>query len=85
MKAIAPPAQEETPPPPADIPPGTREYAMTPTEQPGRVGPQTEVGAAQETAGSPEMAEDEQQGRGPVLDAGGAQEGSERRWWEFWR
>jgi hypothetical protein len=65
MKAIAPPeprlAQEEEPPPTADVP---REYAVTPTPQPGRVGPQTEVEAAQEPAESPEMAADEQQGRG---------------------
>jgi len=30
---------------------------------------------------SPEMADDEQQGRGPVPDAGGPQEGTERPWW----
>jgi hypothetical protein len=68
MKAIAPPeprlAQEEEPPPTADVP---REYAVTPTPQPGRVGPQTEVEAAQEPAESPEIAADEQQGRGRPL------------------
>jgi hypothetical protein len=33
----------------------------------------------------PEMADDEQQGRGPIPDAGDPQSGPERRWWEFWR
>jgi hypothetical protein len=31
---------------------------------------------------SPEMADDEQQGRGPVPNAGGPQEGTERPWWQ---
>ena len=30
---------------------------------------------------SPEMADDEQQGRGPAPDAGGPQEGAELSWW----
>jgi chromosome segregation ATPase len=34
---------------------------------------------------SPESATDQQQGRGPIPDAGGPQEATERRWWEFWR
>jgi hypothetical protein len=50
MKAMAPPepglAQEE---PYA----GTREYAVTPTPQPGRVEPQVPLEGAQEPAGSP--------------------------------
>jgi hypothetical protein len=79
------PAQEETPPPGA--PTDAREYAMTPTPQLGRVGPQTEVEAAQEPAEAPEMTEDEQQGRGPVIrfgpqrpaDAEGRTE--PRSWW----
>jgi excisionase family DNA binding protein len=82
MKAIAPPAPEREAATSTETAPGTREYAVTPTEQPGRVGPQTEVGAAQEPAESPEIPADEQQGRGPVPDAGGPQTGSERvSWW----
>jgi len=34
---------------------------------------------------TPTEATDEQQGRGPIPDAGGPQEATERRWWEFWR
>jgi hypothetical protein len=48
------PAQEETPPPGA--PTDAREYAVTPTPQPGRVGPQTELEAAQEPAEAPSEA-----------------------------
>ncbi len=40
---------------------------------------------SQEPRESPEMADDEQQGRGPIPDAGDPQSGPERRWWEFWR
>jgi hypothetical protein len=47
--------------------------------------PELPAAASSEPAESPEMAEDEQQGRGPVPDAGGPQEATERRWWEFWR
>jgi hypothetical protein len=46
MKAIAPPAQEEAPPEPP-------EASVTATEQPGRVGPQTEVEGTQEGAERP--------------------------------
>jgi hypothetical protein len=50
MKAIAPPGQEEEPAPPSEAkaPPDRREYAVTPTEQPGRVGPQPAVESAEE-------------------------------------
>jgi hypothetical protein len=89
MKALSPPeprsfAQEEEPPPQEEPYAGTREYASeaTPTPQPGRVGPQTPLEGAQEPSEPPEMAEDEQQGRGPVPDAGGPQEGAQpRSWW----
>jgi hypothetical protein len=73
------PLQEE-PTPPSEPHSSRREYTVTP--QPGRVGPQTEVGAAQESAEAPGMPADEQQGRGPVPDAGGPQEGAEHvSWW----
>jgi hypothetical protein len=90
MKAIAPPAPrlvQEKPERPVEKPYSAappREYAVTPTPQPGRVGPQTEVEAAQEPAEVPEMSEDEQQGRGTVPAAGGPMtEGAERRWRVF--
>jgi hypothetical protein len=66
---------------PADSPPDEREYAVTPMPQPGRVEPQTPLEGAQEPQESPGLAEDEQQGRGPVPDAGESQEPSERPWW----
>ena len=47
--------------------------------------PAIEAPASPESSESPEMAEDEQQGRGPVPDAGGTQEGTERRWPRRWR
>jgi hypothetical protein len=57
--------QEEEPPPPAEEPyAGAREYAVTPTPQPGRVGPQVPLEGAQEPSEPPEMPADEQQGRG---------------------
>jgi hypothetical protein len=74
--------------PPAIVPPAPPEPTEAPTaatEQPGRVGAQPPLEAAREPADSPEMADDEQQGRGPIPDAGGPQEATERRWWEFWR
>ena len=45
------------------------------------------IEASPDAPGSPEPATDEQQGRssGPIPDAGGPQEATERRWWEFWR
>jgi hypothetical protein len=84
MKAISPPeprlGQEEEPPPPASAEalPGTREYAVTPTEQPGRVGPQTPLREAPQSTwerlreGPPERADTRPSGRE-------AQEGTERR------
>jgi transposase-like protein len=73
-----PPALEAAPPP-AEPPTGTREYAVTPTPQPGRVEPQAPLEGAQEPSETPVTAADEQQGRGPVPDAGGPrEEGSER-------
>jgi hypothetical protein len=80
---LPPPAPQGEEASPASEPPtDAREYAVTPTPQPGRVGPQTEVEAAQEPAESPEMPADEQQGRGPVPDAEGPQEAAEpRSWW----
>ncbi len=36
---------------------------------------------SQEPRESPEMADDEHQGRGPIPDAGGPQEGTELPWW----
>jgi hypothetical protein len=37
--------------------------------------------APQDAPESPEGAADEQQGRGPIRDAGEAQEATERPWW----
>jgi hypothetical protein len=68
IRAIEAPASQEPP---------EATYDSAATEQPGRVGPQTEVESPQEPAESPEMPADEQQGRGPVPDAGGAQETTE--------
>jgi hypothetical protein len=48
-----------------------------------RIPPQLE--APSEAQGTPTEGTDEQQGRGPIPDAGGPQEATERRWWEFWR
>ncbi len=80
MKAIAPPEprlaqEEEGPPPTADVP---REYAVTPTPQPGRVGPQTEVEAAQERREESGMHMPEV-GGGPLPHD--QQRPSERPWW----
>jgi excisionase family DNA binding protein len=76
------PPQLEAPPTPTETPPDTREYAVTPTPQPGRVEPQAPLEGAQEPSESPVTAADEQQGRGPVPDAGGPREGgTERSWW----
>jgi hypothetical protein len=79
MKAISPPSQEEESQEEPYV--GPREYAVTPTPQPGRVEPQTPLEGSQQPVESPELAEDEQQGRGPVPDAGGPQEGAQRPWW----
>jgi excisionase family DNA binding protein len=44
--------------------------------------PEIEAPASSEEPGVPEMAADEQQGRGPIPDATGAQEGTQPRpWW----
>jgi hypothetical protein len=43
--------------------------------------PELEAPSPSEPRESPEMAGDEQQGRGPVPNAGGPQEGTERPWW----
>jgi excisionase family DNA binding protein len=55
----------------------------TAREQPGRVGPQTPLEGAGQPSEPPEMAADEQQGRGPVRvpPAGGPQERMSRPWW----
>jgi hypothetical protein len=45
---------------------------------PPAIEPPREPSGARESRESPEMAGDEQQGRGPVPDAGGPQEGTER-------
>ena len=80
IKALSPPTPEGEPP--TETPPNTREYAVTPTPQPGRVGPQVPLEGAQEPSEPPEMPADEQQGRGPVPDAGGPHEGAQPRpWW----
>jgi hypothetical protein len=88
MKALSPPeprlAQEEEPPPQEEpYAAHTREYASeaTPTPQPGRVGPQTPLEGAQEPSQASVTAADEQQGRGPVPDAGRPQEPISRPWW----
>ena len=47
--------------------------------------PAIEASASPEPRESPESPADEQQGRGPLPDAGGLQEPAQRRWWEFWR
>jgi hypothetical protein len=66
-------------PAPQEPPEATYDSA---TEQPGRVGPQTEVESPQGPAESPVTVADEQQGRGPVPDTGGPQEPAERvSWW----
>jgi hypothetical protein len=43
--------------------------------------PELEAPSSSEPPRSPGMAGDEQQGRGPVPNAGGPQEGTERPWW----
>jgi hypothetical protein len=43
--------------------------------------PELPAAASAEPRESPAMADDEQQGRGPVPEAGGPQEGYERPWW----
>jgi hypothetical protein len=83
MKALSPPEPGLTQEKPMQEQP---EAPVTPTPQPGRDRPQTEVEGAQEPAESPEMAKDEQQGRGPLTHDEGppAQaEGAEPRvpWW----
>jgi hypothetical protein len=63
----------------APEPEETREDAPQSPESPGRSDTPPDRG------GGSESATDEQQGRGPIPDAGGPQEATERRWWEFWR
>ncbi len=73
LPAAASPASEE----PEESPETSREHGGTfkvidaHSDRPG----------AREPPESPESVADEQQGRGPIPDAGGAQEGSERPWW----
>jgi excisionase family DNA binding protein len=83
MKAIAPPAQEEAPPPPTDAPVDEREYTVTPTPQPGRVGPQTPLEGPQESSELPETPLERPEGEEAWVDATGSQEGAEPRvpWW----
>jgi hypothetical protein len=88
MKALSPPeprspAREEEPPPQEEEPYAahTREYAVTPTPQPGRVGPQAPLEASQEPAGSPTAATADTEGAEPRSDAEGTQRASERPWW----
>jgi hypothetical protein len=76
---LTPPVQGEETSPASEPPTDRREYTVTP--QPGRVGPQPPLEGAQEPAESPEMPADEQQGRGPVPDAGGLQEPISLPWW----
>ena len=51
----------------------------------GSPGPSATPPAGSGGPETPAEATDEQQGRGPIPDAGGLQEATERRWWEFWR
>jgi hypothetical protein len=82
---LPPPPHEGEAPPPSEPPTDPREYAVTPTPQPGRVGPQTEVEAAQEPAEPPVTVANEQQGRGPVPDAGGPREAEATERVSWWR
>jgi hypothetical protein len=60
---------------------GTRSHEEAP-ESPESPGPSD---TPPDRGEEPESPTDEQQGRGPIPDAGGPQEATERRWWEFWR
>jgi len=63
---------------PADAPPDDREYAVTPTAQPGRDGPQPSVEGAQEPRESPESLGHRD---AHTEAAGEPQEHTERPWW----
>ncbi len=81
MKALSPPVQAEPEEPPAETPQEPREYAVTPTPQPGRVAPQPSVEAADEA----ERAEPHPAGRDaqePSETLGGPGSGTARgSWW----
>ena len=95
MKAISPPAPEEPTQEPSEAPQTGREQPGRVGDQAslegvrtGRAGGTFKVidahsdrPGAREPPESPESVADEQQGRGPIPDAGGAQEPSERPWW----
>ena len=77
---VAPEARES--PETAEAPVDAREYAGTPTPQPGRVGPQPPLEAAQEAPGSPETVTVEPVEPTPSEPTEGPQEGAGRvSWW----
>jgi hypothetical protein len=78
---LTPPAQGEETSPASEPPTDRREYTVTPTPQPGRVGPQPPLEAAQEGAESPETPLERPEGEEAWVDATGSQEGTERPWW----
>jgi hypothetical protein len=81
MKAIAPPPKSGNPRPPPR-PPRHARIRGDANATAGKVEPQVPLEGAHEPSEPPEMADDEQQGRGPVPDAGGPrEEGTERPWW----
>ena len=68
-----------------EAPSGERESPQSATEQPGRVAPQPPLESSPSEATEPRESSvtvaDEQQGRGPVPEARGPQEGAEQPWW----
>ena len=86
---LEPPAPPESPEPREPGPYRVRPERAEPVEpvdprreEPARVEPQRVESERTEPRESPEMAADEQQGRGPVPDE---ETSTSRRWWEFWR
>ena len=86
---LEPPAPPETPEPREPGPHRVRPERAEPVEpvdprreEPERVQPERVEPERTEPRASPVTAADEQQGRGPIPDAGGPQEGTQRRsWW----